>query len=101
MAIFAIGSLTSLNSTMQEVLRGPELRAQWEEQLHWRLLAIVRAEMNVALSETPQQIETYGGELQQQREGFNNLADRISAIASAEGRKRFDILRAGFQRYTV
>ena len=101
MAVFGISSLTSLNTTMEDVLQGPEQRAQWEEQLHRMLLAIVRAEKNLVLAETPQQIETYSQELQQQREAFNNLADRISSIASVEGRKRFDVLRAGFQRYVT
>jgi methyl-accepting chemotaxis protein len=101
MATFGISSLTSLNTTMENVLSGPVQRAQWEEQLHRMLLSIVRAEKNLALAETPPQIEANSEDLQQQREAFNGLADKLYAIGSVEGRKRFDVLRAGFQRYAA
>ena len=97
MSVLAISSLSSLNATMEDVLHGPVQRAQWEEQLHWMLLAIVRAEKNLVLAESPQQVEAYSQELQQQRDAFNALADKLNAIASIEGRKRLDVLRAGFQ----
>jgi len=101
MAGIGISSLTSLNATMQDVLQGPVQRAEWEEQLHRMLLAIVRAEKNLVLAETPQDIMAFDQELAQERDAFNALADRISAIASTEGRKRFDVLRAGFQHYSA
>jgi methyl-accepting chemotaxis protein len=65
------------------------------------LLAIVLAEKNLVLAETPQQVETGSQELQQQRDAFNALADKLNSIASVEGRKRLDVLRAGFQRYST
>ncbi len=101
MAVFGISSLTALNTTMEDVLNGPVQRAQWEEQLHRLLLAIVRAEKNLVLAETPQQLEAYSHELQQQRDAFSALSDKLYAIGSVEGRKRFDVLRAGFQRYVA
>jgi methyl-accepting chemotaxis protein len=99
MALLGIETLSSLNATMQEVLRGPEQRAQWEEQLHWTLLTIQRAETDLVLAESPQQVAAAEQELIQQREAFNALADRTYAIGSAEGRKRFDVLRADYQGY--
>jgi methyl-accepting chemotaxis protein len=99
MAAFGINSLTSLNTTMQDVLQGPVQRLEWEEQLHRVLLAIVRAEKNLMLADTPQQADGYSRDMQQQRDAFNTLADKLGAIASVEGRKRLDVLRAGFQRY--
>ncbi len=101
MAILGIGSLAALNATMEDVLHGPEQRAQWEEQLHRMLLAIVRAEKNLVLAESPQQIDAFSQELQLQRDAFNALADKLNAIASTEGRKRLDVLRAGFQHYST
>ena len=101
MAGFGINHLSSLNTTMEEVLRGPVQRAEWEEQLHRVLLANARAEKNLILADTAQQAQGFDQELLQQREAFNNLADKISAIASVEGRKRFDVLRTGFQRYVA
>ena len=96
-----IFNLGALNSTMDEVLHGPELRAQWEEQLHRNLLAIVRAEKNLVLAETPQQVDVVDRELLQQREAFTTLGDKLYAIGSVEGKRRFDVLRAGFQRYAA
>jgi methyl-accepting chemotaxis protein len=101
MAVLGVNSLSALNTTMEDVLRGPVQRAQWEEQLHRMLLAIVRGEKNLVMAETPQQIDAYSQEMQQQRDAFSGVSDKLYAIGSVEGRKRFDVLRAGFQRYTA
>jgi methyl-accepting chemotaxis protein len=101
MSVLGIGSLASLNATMEDVLHGPEQRAVWEEQLHQILLATVRAEKDLVLSDTPAAIDIHGQEMLKQRDAFNSLGDRLFAIGSVEGKRRLDVMRAGFQRYTA
>ena len=71
---------------MQEVLHGPELRAQWEERLHRILLATVRAEKNIVLAEIIAADRYLWPGVQQQRDAFNALSDKLYAIGSVEGR---------------
>ena len=84
MAVLEVNSLSALNTTMEEVLQGPVQRAQWEEQLHRMLLGIVGAEKNLVMAETPQQIDAYSQEAQQQREAFIGVSD--SSMPSAASR---------------
>jgi len=99
MAVLGISSLTALNTTMEDLLTGPVQRGLWDEELHRRLLAIVHVEKELVMADTPQQAAAYNQELQEQREQFNALADKIYARGTVEGRRRFDVMRAGFQRY--
>ncbi|HUB13421.1 MAG TPA: HAMP domain-containing protein, partial [Acetobacteraceae bacterium] len=96
----AISNLNSLNTTMAGVLHGPEQRALWEERLYRMLLAITQAERTMVQADSPQQAEIAAQTLVQQRQAFDTLVERLDAIASAEGRKRLNVLRQGYQHYT-
>jgi methyl-accepting chemotaxis protein len=98
-AVLGISSLASLNATMDSVLRGPVQRAQMEADLHTDLLQIVLAEKNLIAAETPQEVEQFDQEILKLRQVMTSQGDQLYAIGSVEGKRQFDIFRAGWQQF--
>ena len=99
-AWLGITNLGSLNATMDSLLAGPVERLGAAKGLQVDLLLAVRAEKNLILeADNAEQRARYDAELQKQRDLFGNHIDDISAIASAEGKKRLEALRATRQRW--
>ena len=84
MAALGISSLTTLNSTMSEVLNGPIQRIQLEQELHADLLIAARAELRLIMADAPKDVEQSDQELLQSRPAVTAAIDRLAAIASIE-----------------
>ena len=99
-AIATLGTLglASVNRTMQEVLDGPVQRADMEATMHTELVSLARAEKNLILSTSPQQIEQFDQQILQMRHALEAQTDRLYAIGSPEGRKRLEVFRAGWKQ---
>jgi methyl-accepting chemotaxis protein len=82
-ALLSINSLSSLNSSMQAMVAGPMERIQTAEEMFNGLLLVVRAEKNLILANTPDQIEKFDKEIQQQRLNVVAKLDHGESIASA------------------
>src|SRR6266568_2710492 len=94
MAWFGISSLGSLNTTMGDLLQGPVQRALIEHQLENDMLQILRAEKNMLLADTPNEIAKYDAEELAARSQFVARLDKVVAIGTTEGRKRIAVLNA-------
>jgi methyl-accepting chemotaxis protein len=101
MAWLGITSLGSLNSAMEELLHGPVQRAVTEYELQADMLQILRAEKNMLLADTPDQIAKYESEELNARGQFVSHLERVVAIGSVEGRKRIAALNAPWQKWVA
>src|SRR6266568_4025633 len=101
MAWFGISSLGSLNTTMGDLLQGPVQRALIEHQLENDMLQILRAEKNMLLADTPNEIAKYDAEELAARSQFVARLDKVVAIGTTEGRKRIAVLNAPWQKWVT
>ncbi|ALK08303.1 methyl-accepting chemotaxis protein [Blastochloris viridis] len=101
MAWLGISSLGSLNSTMNELLKGPVQRALIESDMQTEVLQILRAEKNMLLAETPQDVAKYDADELAARARFVAHEDKLMAIASEEGRKKIAPLNAAWQKWVA
>ena len=102
-AIATLGALglASVNQTMQEVLDGPVQRADMESTMHTELVSLARAEKNLILSTSPQQVEQYDQQILQMRHALETQTDKLYATGSPEGRRRLDVFRSHWQQLTA
>lgn len=93
--------LGTLNSTMEGVLQGPVQRNQMVSDLQIAMLQILRAEKNMIMSDAPEAIARYDGELAKERAEFVTQLDKYQNAATAEGRQRVAALMTPWQQWTV
>jgi methyl-accepting chemotaxis protein len=99
MAWLGVSSLASLNNGMREMIEGPVQRALLEYNLQTDLLQILRAEKNMMLYETAEQTAKYEKNLLDSRARFTGHLDKVTAIGSAEGKKKLATLNAPWQQW--
>jgi methyl-accepting chemotaxis protein len=99
MAGFGISSLGSLNASLDGMVQGPVKRTRLTDELSSDVLRLVRAEKNLILSDSKDQIERYDGEIGKLREGLSSQIDKAVSTASAENRSKWDAFHGAFQRY--
>src|SRR5882724_1702581 len=93
-AVLGVSSLASLDSNLQSLVQGPVERQRLALELNNSLLAMVRAEKNLVLSETKEEIDRSDAEIGSLRQEFLSKIDKVEAIATAEGRPKWAALRA-------
>jgi len=99
-AWLGISNLASLNSTMDGLLAGPVERVQMAQALVPDLLLAVRAEKNLLLAGSDAELRAKSdADLLKQRETFVAQIDSLTALATVEGKKRLDALRATHQQW--
>ena len=100
-AWLGVSNLSSLNETMQGVLGGPVERIELAQALEIDLLLTIRAEKNVLLAGTNlEQRARFDAELVKQRQTFTEHFDRLEAMATAEGKRRLQLLRVTHQQWS-
>ncbi|MDR3535667.1 MAG: methyl-accepting chemotaxis protein [Acetobacteraceae bacterium] len=99
MAVLGIGSLSSVNTAMNNVLQGPATRALAEEAMRADLQSMARNEGNMILSGEPQQIEQFETRVLQMREALLTQRDRLVATGSAQGKRLMDVFSTLMQQY--
>ena len=98
MAGFGIGSLSSLNTTLDNLVQGPVQRTRLTDQLASDLLRLVRAEKNLLLAEK-EQGERYVAEIEKLRESLSPRIEKAVSTASAENRREMGCVPTAFKRY--
>jgi methyl-accepting chemotaxis protein len=101
MAWLGINSLGSLNTSMDDMIKGPVQRVQKAGELETDLLTIVRAEKNMIMADTPEAIGRYDAEITKERTQFLAHLDKLQAIASAEGKQKLATMNAPWQQWVV
>ena len=84
-AVLGITSLSSLNTSMRQMVAGPVERMQISEELFIDLLQLVRAEKNMILSTAPDQLLLYDKQIQQLHLDFEAKLAGGERVASGLG----------------
>lgn len=98
MAWLGISNLGALNTTMSEMLQGPVHRALMEADLQNDLLQVLRAEKNMLLVDTPEQIAKFDAQEQALRAQFATRLEKVIAAGSVEGKKKIAPVAAAWQK---
>ena len=97
MAWLGISSLGSLNTALDNLVQGPVERQRIALETNSSLLAMVRAEKNMALAESKEEIERSDAEIAGLRQTFLTQLDKADTIATTEGRPKWAALRVDWQ----
>jgi methyl-accepting chemotaxis protein len=100
-AWLGISNLASLNRTLDGVVQGPAQRVIMSQEMSEQLLAIVRAEKNLNLSNTNEEANSFLGELTTLRPAFAARLDQGEATASAEGKPLWSAARSAWQQVSA
>jgi methyl-accepting chemotaxis protein len=98
-AWLGIANLAAVNASLDRVVQGPAQRVIESQELSEQLLAIVRAEKNLTISETKEQADGFEAELARSRPEFTAYLEREEATASAEGKPLWAAARGLAQQY--
>ena len=98
-AIYAITSLSSLNVTVHEMVSGPVQRLQWAQDEHVDLLRLIRAEKNMILAASPEEVDKYEQESLQWRKHFGEIFEKINAIALPSVRPKWQAMLVSMQQF--
>ncbi len=96
-----ITSLGSLDTTIGEMVQGPVQRLQLVEEVSTDLLQAIRAQKNLILASTKEEIERYDRQITEIRPQVTERLDKGEALASVEGKPKWVALRADWQHYTA
>ncbi|WP_049974382.1 methyl-accepting chemotaxis protein [Azospirillum sp. B4] len=94
-----ISSLATINTTMRDMVAGPVQKLQWAEEVLVDLVQMVRAEKNMLLSTSPEQVEKYDRDVMGYRQDFADLVAKVQAIISAEGKPKWQALQGTWQQF--
>jgi methyl-accepting chemotaxis protein len=100
MAWIGVNSLASLNTTLDNMVKGPVARVELAGDIEKAMLRIIRAEKNMIMADTPDQVRLYDGNLTRERTAFITLIEKFQSIASTEGRQKIAALSTVVQQWT-
>jgi methyl-accepting chemotaxis protein len=98
-AWLGINYLSALNATLDRVVQGPTQRLILSQEMSEQLLTIVRAEKNLNLSDTKEQVDSFTAELARLRPEFTARLDKSAASATVEGKPLWSAAVAVWQQY--
>ena len=98
-AVLAITRLGALNNNMQDMLSGPVDRLQTAEEMFIDLLQIVRAEKNILLTTTPDQVALFVKDIEAKTASIMTKLDHGEAIATVQGKPRWVSFRTNFKHF--
>jgi methyl-accepting chemotaxis protein len=96
--LFGINSLASTNRDMNAMVDGPAVRLQAAQQLNIHMLNVVRAEKNMVLVDTPEEVKTLEAGVEKEKAAFNALLSKAEGLATAEGKPKWENLGAAWER---
>jgi methyl-accepting chemotaxis protein len=99
-AWLGISNLSSLNTTMEDLVVGPVQRIQLAQELSNDLLLVIRAEKNLIIAgSNTEERARYDQEIVKLRDLYAVRLEKIDAIATVEGKKRLAALRVTRQQW--
>ena len=99
MAWVGVNGLGSLNTSLDNLIKGPVARVELGGEIERAMLRTIRAEKNLVLSNTPEQVRTYDGNLSRERAGFTSQLEKLESIASTEGKHKLAAVSATSQQW--
>lgn len=81
---YSIMSLSTINQTVGEIVDGPAKRLELTQTLAIESLSAIRAQKNIILADTEEQIARNAAEARTSRETFHRIAGELEATAVAD-----------------
>jgi methyl-accepting chemotaxis protein len=101
MAVLGIANLASLDNTLEQMVNGPVQRLDLIQSIYADLLLQIRAEKNLLLAESAQDIATYGQEEQERGRQLQQHMAKYLSIATDEGKQLIAQFDRPYQQYVV
>ncbi len=102
MAVVGIASLASLDgSTLEQIVHGPVQRLDLIQSIYADLLLQIRAEKNLLLADSAQDIATYGQEEQERGRQLQQHMAKHNSVATDEGKQLIAQFDRPYQQYVV
>ena len=98
-AALGITSLGSLNATTDAMIKGPSQKLQWTQDERINLLELIRAEKNLTLSTSPEDINRFDQSIPRLRQQFQTLYDKIYVLVSEPAKPGWQAILGTWQRY--
>ena len=99
MAWVGVNGLGSLNTSLDNLIKGPVARVELGGEIEKAMLRTIRAEKNLVLADTPEQVRTYDGNLSRERAGFTTQLEKLESVASTEGKHKLAAVGATSQQW--
>ena len=96
--VFGINSLSTTNRELNALVDGPAVRLEAAQQLNIHMLDVVRAEKNMVLATSPEDVKAYEATVEKEKRGFEDLLAKAQGLASAEGKPKWQALGASWER---
>jgi methyl-accepting chemotaxis protein len=100
-AILGISSLASLDGNLESLVDGPVQRLQIAQDVFTDLLMVVRAEKNIILATSTEEMDRYEKDDLGARQGLLAQLEKADSIASAEGKPKWAALRSSWTQFTA
>jgi methyl-accepting chemotaxis protein len=98
--LFGLNSLSKANREMDAMINGPATRLEAAQQLEIHLLNMVRAEKNMILVGSPDEVRKLEASFDKERQAFDALLAKTESLATAEGKPKWEALGAAFEQLT-
>jgi methyl-accepting chemotaxis protein len=96
--VFGINSLATTNREMNAMVDGPAARLEAAQQLNIHLLNVVRAEKNMVLVNSPEQVKELEASIDKEKQGFESLLDKAQGLATEQGKPKWQALGQSWER---
>ena len=96
--VFGITNLAKTNKALNDVVDGPATRLEAAQQLNIHLLNVVRAEKNMILVGSPEEVNKLEASIEKERQAFDALLTKAEGLATAEGKPRWKALGDSFNQ---
>ena len=96
--LFGLNSLSSTNRDMNAMVDGPAVRLQAAQQLNIHMLNVVRAEKNMVLVDSIDEVKTLETSIEKEKRAFEALLTKAEGLATAEGKPKWQSLGGAWER---
>jgi len=99
--LFGINRMGSVNDRLEDIVSVSAERMKLAARIRQDLLAIHRAEKNLILAETREEMEAFARDIEEQQSGMLDRLDQLEALTTTEeGTQRLADFRASFERFS-
>ncbi|ADG08947.1 HAMP domain-containing protein [Caulobacter segnis] len=98
--LFGLNGLSKANREMDAMINGPATRLEAAQQLEIHLLNMVRAEKNMILVGSPEEVRKLEASFDKERQAFDALLAKAEGLATAEGKPKWEALGSAFEQLT-
>jgi methyl-accepting chemotaxis protein len=98
-AAFAINGLGTLRDSVDELVDGAAQEVSLSKDMSINLLALVRAEKTLIMSDSPAQAKEYDDQIQKLRQESGALHDKLGAIADGAAKEKLEAFTATWAQW--